>query len=273
MALKARLVLYCLLGGLPMCLGALKGDHFGWWWLTGVVLTASFLPVVLYGPRSAAARSAVIASVLVIVTSFCTWTEGVIFVPRSSQHAVSDLVGSILISMILAMVLAGLAWVLSLTGSSSDSAVKFRAGGTAALLIVVCGLAYALYYVVFGAITYQFFTKGYYPEAASIVQRLGLWFWVIQIGRGALMTLALFPLICTLRVPRWQAAIAVGLLAWVVGGLAPLVIPNGWMGAKQRAIHMVEILTQNASLGVTAVMLLRPEAAHPERFAPSQMAA
>jgi hypothetical protein len=57
---------------------------------------------------------------------------------------------------------------------------------------------------------------------------------------------------------RWPAAIAIGILMWVVGGLAPLLVPNELMGSTQRFIHIVEILTQNVSLGVTAVLLLRP---------------
>jgi hypothetical protein len=31
------------------------------------------------------------------------------------------------------------------------------------------------------------------------------------------------------------------------------------MGTTQRIIHIFEILTQNASLGITAVLLLRPK--------------
>jgi hypothetical protein len=75
------------------------------------------------------------------------------------------------------------------------------------------------------------------------------------------MTVAVLPLIYTLRLPRWQAALAVGLLAWIVGGGAPLLVPNGVMVTAQRYIHIVEIFTQNFSLGVTAVWLLRPKAA------------
>ena len=104
---------------------------------------------------------------------------------------------------------------------------------------------------------YQFFTKGYYPEATKIVEKLGPWFWAIQIGRGVLMTLAVVPIIYTLRMRRWQTAIAVGTVIWVAGGLAPLLPPNPYMGATQRFIHIVEIFTQNFSLGVTAALLLR----------------
>ncbi|MGO9336796.1 MAG: hypothetical protein ACLPY1_04725 [Terracidiphilus sp.] len=74
------------------------------------------------------------------------------------------------------------------------------------------------------------------------------------------MTLAVLPIIYTLRLPRWQAALAVGLLIWIVGGGAPLLVPNGMMVTAQRYIHIVEIFTQNFSLGVTTVWLLRPKA-------------
>lgn len=75
------------------------------------------------------------------------------------------------------------------------------------------------------------------------------------------MTLAVLPLIHTLRMKRWHAVIVVGLVIWITGGVGPLVVPNLLMGATQRFIHTVEIFTQNFSLGATAVLLLRPRSA------------
>ena len=120
-----------------------------------------------------------------------------------------------------------------------------------------------MYYLIFGAITYEFFTRDYYPEAAQTVERLGPWFWAIQLGRGLLMTIAVVPLILTLRMSRRDAAISVGLLLWIAGGAGPLVVPNDVMETAQRFIHIAEILAQNALLGVTAVLLLRPRPAAP----------
>lgn len=73
------------------------------------------------------------------------------------------------------------------------------------------------------------------------------------------MTLAVLPIIYTLRLPRWKAALAVGALVWIVGGGAGLLVPNNLMVLTQRYIHIVEIMTQNVSLGITAVFLLRPK--------------
>ena len=196
-------------------------------------------------------------SVLLIVRGLCTWSEALIFVPEFRQHvAVRDLVAAMVMYAIFALVLAALAVLLKLPQAEGPSA-ELRPAGTLAALVLVCGLAYAFYYLVFGSIAYQFFTKQYYPHAAEEVARVGAWFWPIEIARGVVMTLAVLPAIRTLRMSRWQTAIAVGVLLWVTGGLAPLVLPNTGMVAAQRFAHVIEILTQNASLGITAGLLLR----------------
>jgi hypothetical protein len=256
--MKSRIVLYCALGGLPMLIAAMGAGHFAWWWLSGVVLAAAFVPVALFGPRSALGQFGVIAPVLAIITVLCTWSEALIFTAGFKEQAARNLIGALVMYFIVAAALAVLAWGLKLP-KATTSTVEHRSVTSTIALVAVCGVAYAVYYLIFGAITYQYFTKGYYPEAAQIASNLGIWFWVIQIGRGALMTLAVIPAIYTLRMSRWQMALAIGILIWVAGGLAPLLVPNAFMGTTQRIIHVFEILTQNASLGVTAGLLLRPK--------------
>lgn len=258
--MKSRVLFYCLLGGLPLTIAALGAGHFASWWLSGILFAASFVPIALFGPRTLIGQFAVIAPVLLIVTVLCLWSEGLIFVPGYSHHAYRELIFSVVMYLIFAAVLAMLAQVLKLS-KPLDLSVPHRSVAGVVLGLLLCALAYTLYYLIFGAITYQFFTKGYFPEAEQAVGRLGLWFWVIQIARGLLMTLAVLPVIHTLRMKRWHAVIVVGLLLWITGGLGPLAVPNDFMGARQRFIHTVEIFTQNFSLGVTAVLLLRPRPA------------
>lgn len=257
---KLRVVLYLLIGGLPVSIAALGAGHFAWQWLAGIVLAASFVPVALFGPQSLRGQFGVILPALFTVTVLCTWSEGVIFLPKVMPDPGRTLIGSTVTYLIVAVVLAALAWALKLPHPSGPSVEPRRVGKTI-MMVVICGIAYTIYYLIFGGITYQFFTKGYYPDAPQLVARLGLWFWAIEIGRGALMTLGVLPLIYSLRMNRWQAAIVVGLLVWVAGGAAPLIPPNSFMGTTQRVIHIVEILMQNASLGITAVLLLRPKPA------------
>ncbi len=257
-----RIVLYCALGGLSLTIAAAGEGHFAWWWLSGCVLSAAFLPVALFGPRGALGQFGVIAPVLLVVSVLCTWSEALLFIPGYKERAAGDLAGSAFVYLVTAAVLAVLARVLRLT-RRSNLAVPCRPPWLAVPLVLVGGCAYAFYYLVFGGITYELFTKGYYPEATEQVAQLGLLFWAVQVGRGALMTAAVLPVVYTLRVRRWHAALAVGMLVWVAGGLVPLLLPNEFMGATQRFIHIVEILTQNAALGATAVVLLRAKSLPP----------
>jgi hypothetical protein len=198
----------------------------------------------------------VVVLVLLIVRVACTWSEALIFLPVGWQHLLHALPGVLVIYIIVAAVLAALAAVLKLPREAGSSVV-LRSAGKLGLMVAVCGVAYLLYYFVFGGITYQFFTRVYYSQATQQVLGLGLWFPAIQFGRGVLMTLAVLPAIRTLRVSRGKAAIAVGVLIWVAGGLSPLLAPDVQMVPAQRFIHTIEILTQNGSLGITAVLLLR----------------
>jgi len=260
--MKWRVVLYCLLGGLPLTISALGSGHLAWWWLSGILFAAAFVPVALFGPRKGLGQFGVIIPALLFVTVLCLWSEALIFVPdpRFSQHAGSILLSSIVLYAIFAALLAVLSQLLKVS-RPVELAVPHRTVPMAALMIFLSGLAYTLYYLIFGSITFQFFTKGYYPQAEQSVARLGGWFWAIEIARGILMALAALPIVQTLRMKRWQTAIAVGLLIWIIGGLAPLVVPNELMGLRQRIIHTVEIFTQNFTFGVTAALLLRPRGA------------
>src|SRR5438034_2860233 len=89
--MKLRVVLYCLLGGLPLSIAALGAGHFAWWWLSGILFAGSFVPIALFGPRTALGQFAAIAPELMIVTVLCLWSEGLIFLPQNGQNVVRDL--------------------------------------------------------------------------------------------------------------------------------------------------------------------------------------
>jgi hypothetical protein len=59
---------------------------------------------------------------------------------------------------------------------------------------------------------------------------------------------------------RWQSALVVGIIVWIIGGGAPLLVPSAQMIPAQRYAHILEIMTQNVPLGMTAVWLLRRKA-------------
>jgi hypothetical protein len=43
-----------------MTLATLGAGNFAWWWLSGAVMAAAFVPVALFGPRSALGQFGVI---------------------------------------------------------------------------------------------------------------------------------------------------------------------------------------------------------------------
>jgi hypothetical protein len=254
--LKLRIALFCLLGGLPLALIAPTHSAIPQSWLAGILLSACFVPVALYGPKSALAQFAVIGTAVLFVTSFCTWTEAMLFMPSAFKgHPWQALIGGSIVYLIIALILAVLARVLKLRQDAEREAVS-KTGITIPAMIVAAGVCYAIYYFIFGAITFQFFTYKYYPDAARLAASWGMWFWVLQIGRGVLMTLSILPVIYTLRLSRVKLAIVAGMIVWIAGGAAPLLLPLDFMAPMQKFIHVIEIFTQNFSLGISAVYLL-----------------
>jgi hypothetical protein len=231
--------------------------HFGWWYLSGVLTAAALVPVVRFGPRGMVAQGAAIFAMLELIGLVCTLSEGVVFFPEKKAQMMAGLAGGSVLYLFAAVVLTVLAKLLKLHDEQKP-AIERRSFGMAIPMILLAAFSYLVYYEIFGALTYQFFTKSFYPHAVEQVSAMGAWFFGYQIARGLVMTLAILPVIYTLRLPRLQAALIVGLLVWVVGGAAPLVVPNEMMTTMQRYIHIGEIFTQNFLLGVTATLLMRP---------------
>lgn len=264
-----RVVLYCLLGGVAFMMPALGAGHAPWWWLSGLLVTAAFVPVALFGPKTALGQFGVIFPVLFLVSVLTVWSEALLFIklPAIQEHPVANLVYDTIGHLIAAIGLVVLWKILKLT-KPSDAPILHPPLMKASGLVALCALIYVACYLVFGSITYQFFTKKFYPEGAATAEALGIWFWFIQIARGLLITLAVVPAIYTLRLPRLDTAICAGLLLWIAGGLALLIVPNGLMNGTQRFIHVIEILTQNFPVGLSAGLLLRP-GGRPEGYAAS----
>lgn len=262
MSMNLRIALFCLVGGLCFTISAMGAGHFGWWYLSGVLTAAALVPVVRFGPRGMLAQGSAMFVMLVLIGLVCTLSEGVVFFPEQKVQMMAGLAGGTVLYLIAAVVLTGLAKLLKLH-DEREPEIAHRSVGMAIPMVLLAAFSYLVYYEIFGALTYQFFTKGYYPRAVEQVAAMGAWFFAYQIARGLVMTLAVLPVIYTLRLPRLQAALIVGLLVWVVGGAAPLVVPNEMMTTAQRYIHVGEIFTQNFLLGVTATLLLRRKKAVP----------
>lgn len=259
--MKLRMVLFCLIGGLcfmATALGAGKtgGVYLAWSYVSGVVMTAGLAAVARFGSRNYLGQASSIALPLIFIGLVTTLSEAVIFFPQNKMSIPSALTGGSIFYVVAALVLCALARLLKII-SPIPAPVEHRPWAAVAPLVLLAGGSYVVYYLIFGGLVFQLYTKQFYPHAAEQVSALGSWFWAYQLGRGVLMVASVVPAILTMRLPRWQAALATGLLVWIVGGGAFLLVPSELMVTSQRYAHIVEIFTQNFALGVTAVLLLR----------------
>src|SRR5206468_10039828 len=114
--MKRRVLLFCLMGATPVLLPAAQSGHAFWWFLSGVVLAAAFVPVALFGPATVPGLFGVIAPVLFVVTVLTTWSEAVLFIksPAIQEHAVANLLGATFMYGVVAVFLSVLARLLKL---------------------------------------------------------------------------------------------------------------------------------------------------------------
>jgi len=265
-----RGLLYCLVSGLVFAVARAQGitpnSWLAWLWLQGVLLAAAFLPAARWGPSDRRRLFAVIWPILAAVGAFTLHSEVLIFTTFSSAEVLVLLRDDLLAFTALAAALVFLAHPLRITQEAAAPAPVRPRWSSVVWRTALGGVAYLVLYFVFGGLFYQLFTRPYFEDPAAplrtgeeVVLGLGLWFPLIQIGRGMLMVAASAPLVFSLRMSRRAAGIVLGIIFWVVGGLGPLILPNESLPPLQRMYHIFEILFQHGGLGLLAVWLLRPK--------------
>lgn len=128
-------------------------------------------------------------------------------------------------------------------------------------LIVRCVLVAAIYvvcYFVAGAFVFPF-VREYYM--ARSLPSGGLVAAVQFFVRGPMFAVAIAMLVRQMPTSRAQHAVAGSLLMCVIGGLAPLLIPNPLFPDSIRYAHMVEVVCSNLVFGGIAGWLLSPRRA------------
>lgn len=264
----ARILMYCLV--VSYLLAALATQSLrpsgatAWWWLSGFLLAASLVPVILWGPRRGIMRFFVFWSLLMGVGSLSLWIEALIFLKASPAQQLQDLWAPIVLFTVFALLLTLLMRPFGLSSAQPASGAPLAPAANRSrigMALVAGPLAYLALYYVFGALFFRLFTHSFYqnpslPLRVDMVTRLGLWFPVIEFGRGLLMAVAALPFVFFVRMRRWPTAVSLAAMFWVVGGLAPLLLPNAFMPLRLRAFHILEIFTQNAAFGLVLGLLL-----------------
>ncbi len=130
---------------------------------------------------------------------------------------------------------------------------SFRLGWSAPVRIVLGATLFPLLYFLAGA-TILPFVRVFYADLIPPIHELMLWQWL----RGLVFTLASLPLILCFRGGVRQAALVLATVFPLLGGIAPLLLPNPLLPAEVRLVHAVEIAASYIAYGALLAYLLYP---------------
>jgi hypothetical protein len=151
--------------------------------------------------------------------------------------------------------LAFVAIVDRLTGVSLAANETWPAGrgvGSWLARVVACDLAYSIVYLGAGMLAWPFLRDFYASKALpGLGAILG-----VQAFRGLVFTGLLALLTARVAGRRATVAILAGLTFSILGGIAPLILPNPYLPEAVRRVHLVEVGISNLLFGWGAVLVL-----------------
>jgi hypothetical protein len=152
---------------------------------------------------------------------------------------------------------AGLALFLGWLLSPRPAAVEpAGVGAPAWWRVVVCDFAYIALYFTAGALAWPWLREFYearpMPSTAAVA--------AMQVFRGLVFTAIALLIVRRLHASRTAGALATGVALSVLGGIAPLLMPNPYMPEAVRYAHLPEVGVSNFLFGLLAGWLLAPSA-------------
>jgi hypothetical protein len=122
--------------------------------------------------------------------------------------------------------------------------------------VAVCDLTYMALYFTAGVLAWPWLREFYearpLPSTAAVA--------AMQVFRGLVFTAIALLLVRRLRAGRAAGALATGLTLSVLGGIAPLLMPNPYMPEAVRYAHLPEVGVSNFLFGLLAGWLLASDA-------------
>lgn len=229
------------------------------WTLTGTIIALCLSPFIRH---SSWPRNKIVLAVwafLVFVRAIGLGIEGALFKPATATNQVVNAITG-------TFVLLWIAWVAVRLLAPKASAVGERISFPSSIKewwgwiwrVMVGGLAYLVFYFGFGAANAFLYTLSFYknnPQYGLSLPPVGVIFLALLI-RGPLMALGAALLARSVSVPRRQLAVWLGLLLFVVDGLAAYIettfrtMPLGFSLAT-----LAELFFQNFLAGVVVAYL------------------
>ncbi len=243
----------------PMSRLAPTFDNILVWLLTGTLICLALSPFILHTNRSRTKTILAIWGVQVFVRSLGLGIEGSLFKPTAALNAILGAFSGILVSLVLAW--SAVLLLMPANQIPHENADSKRGWRGWIWRILLVGLAFFIFYFVFGATNALLYTKSFYenhPQYGLSLPPTGILF-LAQLLRGPLFGLGSLFITRATNAPRWQLAIWLGILLFIVGGVGPYVeVTFRTMPLGFNLATLTEIFFQNFLTGVVAVNLFQP---------------
>ncbi len=229
------------------------------WLITGTLVCLSLSPFILHSAWTRTKTILAVWAVQAFVRSLGLGIEGSLFKPTAVLDAVIGAFFGILIGLLVAWLAVLLLMPADQPSSEKPDIKRSWWGWTWRVLVV--GLAYFLFYFVFGATNAFLYTMNFYknnpqyglnlPDPAVI--------FLAQLIRGPLFGLGSLFIVRVTNAPRRQLAIWLGILLFIVGGVGPYVeITFRTMPLGFNLATLTELFFQNFLTGIVAANLFKP---------------
>jgi hypothetical protein len=240
-------------------------DNLLVWLISGTFVSLSLAPFILHSVWSRQNTVLAVWAVLSCVRSLGLGIEGSLFKPTQATAAIVGALIGILVALLVAWLSVALLMPSTPTSLRNISAGHSLWGWIWRVLVV--GLAYFVFYFVFGATNALLYTKSFYennPQYGLSLPPISTLF-LAQLTRGPLFGLGSLFIVLAADAPRRRMAVWLGVLLFVVGGLGPYLettfrtMPLGFNLAT-----LAEIFFQNFLTGVVAANFFKARAPRAE---------
>jgi uncharacterized integral membrane protein len=230
-------------------------ENISVWMLTGTLVCMSFSPFIIRSTWSQTKTVLAVWAAMAFARSFGLGIEGALFKPASAEIALLGALTGTLIGLLVAWL--SVKFLMPANGVPDESRSNYSWWRWTWRVLVV-GLAYFLFYFIFGATNALLYTMNFYkdnPQYGLTLPPYGIIF-MAQLLRGPLFGLGSLFIARSVNLPRRQLGLWLGLMLFVIGGFAPYMeitfraMPLGFNFAT-----LTEILFQNVLTGVVAASL------------------
>ena len=232
------------------------------WFISGTLICLSLSPFILHANVSRRKTVLAVWGVQVFVRTLGLGIEGSLFKPTAALNAIAGAFFGIFVTLLISW-LAVLLLMPADYIPEKDTELQRSWWGWAWRVLVV-GLAYFIFYFIFGVTNALLYTKAFYenhPQYGLSLPPAGIIF-LAQLIRGPLFGIGSMVILRAVSAPRRQLAIWLGILLFMIGGVAPyLEVTLRTMPIGFNLATLTEIFFQNFLTGVVAVLLFKSKAA------------